>query len=112
MRGDLYARITWFHAEKRTQDVDNIPKRIMDALNGVIFDDDKLVAQTLATAVDTRRDYTLGAPDVDDDLYRSLLQQLEAMELQGNDAPRHLLYVEVGHIERQTAEFGPIDRRE
>jgi hypothetical protein len=24
MRGDLYARITWFHAEKRTQDVDNI----------------------------------------------------------------------------------------
>ena len=37
--GDLYCRITWFHAVKTTQDVDNIAKIILDSLKGVVFTD-------------------------------------------------------------------------
>ena len=110
LQGDLYARITWFHGERRTQDVDNIPKRILDALTDIVFEDDKIIAQTLATAIDVQRDYVIGASTADDDLYQYLLQRLEAMERQDIDAPRHLLYVEVGQLDRQNAAFGPIDR--
>ncbi len=43
------ARQRWNTPERRTQDVDNIPKRILDALTDIVFEDDKIIAQTLAT---------------------------------------------------------------
>jgi Holliday junction resolvase RusA-like endonuclease len=39
LKGELYCRISWFHKEATTQDVDNIAKRIIDALKGVVFPD-------------------------------------------------------------------------
>lgn len=111
LRGDLYARVTWFHAERRTQDVDNIPKRVLDTLNGIVYEDDKMVAQTLATAIDVTRDYTIGAPIADDDLFQRMLLALESMTQSGDSAVRHLIYIEVGVLERQHVVFGEIDRR-
>lgn len=111
LSGDLYARVTWFHAERRGQDVDNIPKRVLDALNGIVFADDKMVAQTLATAIDVTRDYTIGAPVSDDALFQRMLLELESITQSAISADRHLLYIEVGLLERQHVAFGAIDGR-
>jgi len=70
-----------------------------------------MVAQTLTTAIDVTRDYTLGAPSADDDLFQRMLLALEAMTVSDISADRHLLYIEVGLLARQHVEFGAIDGR-
>jgi len=42
-RGSVEVRITYFHSDEVKSDMDNISKCIMDALNGVAYDDDKRV---------------------------------------------------------------------
>jgi crossover junction endodeoxyribonuclease RusA len=51
--GLLYSRLVWLHRGKQQAgDVDNIVKPILDALKGVIYADDLLVSQSLATRID------------------------------------------------------------
>ena len=61
--GPLYARILWFHKHRTTLDVDNIAKRILDALKGIVFVDDADVSHCLAARIDATIDYVLsGSP--------------------------------------------------
>ena len=46
--GSLYARVVWMHRTATTQDVDNILKRILDALKGVVFADDFAITHCMA----------------------------------------------------------------
>ncbi len=55
--GPLYARILWFHKDRTTQDVDNIAKRILDSLKGLVFDDDSAISHCLAARIDATMDY-------------------------------------------------------
>ena len=47
-KDDLSVTIVYFHREETDIDIDNIIKPILDALAGLVYVDDKLVAQVLA----------------------------------------------------------------
>jgi hypothetical protein len=104
MDGRLYARIVWFHAYNTPQDVDNIAKRILDALIGTVYPSDVLVVRcTTEKVYYTSEKYELidaGAPaDVGNRL----------TELIGSQA-RDILYIEVGELSSRQVVVGPSDR--
>ena len=49
--GSVYIRIIWFQSGKGGPDVDNIVKPILDALEGVVFENDSQISQCLATRI-------------------------------------------------------------
>jgi len=98
----LYARIVWLHSAKRDQDVDNIVKPILDALNGVAYEDDHQVAQCQAAAFRVSTDLEISRANVDTkthDEFRSLLSR----------NPDHVLYVEIGPATTSRVVLGPLD---
>ena len=99
--GELYARITYFHAEKTELDVDNIPKPILDTLIGIVYDDDHRISQCLITRV-SQKDYSLEEdyflPNVYEDLTNLLAED-----------HKDVLYVEVGNVSSHKVYSGPID---
>ena len=102
LNGPLYARILWFHKDKTDQDADNIAKRILDALKGTVFIDDRAVSHCLAARVDARIEYELdGAPP-------SEQEERMLLELLGDDGTRKVLYVEIGSRTSSTASFGEV----
>lgn len=101
--GEIYARITWFHGEKTQSDVDNIVKPILDALNGVVYADDRQVVKCLSERVDTTKDFALSASPDFADVYQELITLL------GNEQIKHILYIEIGQLSSRRIVFGPID---
>jgi hypothetical protein len=100
--GPIYVRITWFRHKRSGPDLDNIPKRIIDGMKGVVFDDDHRVVQCILNRIDTQLDYTISDQHVSMGAYEQLLQMLEE--------PRpHILYVEAGPIMDVQVAFGPVD---
>jgi hypothetical protein len=89
LRGSLYARVVWMHRVATRQDVDNIIKRILDALKGVVFADDFAVTHCMSARIDARAGLTFDATRIDADVYAALLS-MYATETD------HMLYVEVG----------------
>lgn len=55
IEGAVEVRITYFHSEDVRSDMDNIAKCIMDALNGLAYDDDKRVSLQDSERYDTRK---------------------------------------------------------
>ncbi len=102
LEGSLYARVAWFHGVPTTQDVDNIPKPIMDALKGVVFRDDFTIVQILACRVDTTRDCVISY------LGRHVEAESELRRLLASDA-KHVLYIEAGQAANARVSFGPIE---
>ncbi|MBV9786926.1 MAG: RusA family crossover junction endodeoxyribonuclease [Chloroflexi bacterium] len=101
--GEVYARITWFHSEKTQSDIDNIVKPILDALNGVVYADDRQIVKCLSERVDTTRDFALSAPPGPADVYQELIGLLS------NEQIKHILYIEIGQLSSRRIVFGPID---
>lgn len=102
--GELYARITWFHAIKPDLDVDNIAKPILDALVGIVYDDDNRIAQCLITRVDSRQEPDLPDTHVFPDVLKKLANFIKA------EKRKHVLYIEIGKIRSpQKNFFGPIN---
>jgi hypothetical protein len=103
LTGDLYTRIVWFCRAATTQDVDNIAKNVLDALKGVVFDDDVSIVQCLSCKVDLRRDYVVSDKNLPAESYDELLRLLADPNL------KDVLYIEVGPVPGQKAVFGLID---
>jgi hypothetical protein len=100
--GPLYARIVWFHKDRTSQDVDNIAKRILDALKGIVFDDDASISHCLAARIDATIDYELsGSPPSERDA--GLL-----LEFLANDPSRHVIYIEIGRRTSVAVRFGEV----
>ena len=100
--GELYARIVYFHTIKTELDVDNIPKPILDALIGIVYDDDHRIAQCLTTRVHAQRDYT-----TTDNLQFSEIHEIIKNFVK--EGKKHVLYIEVGPISEYHIGFGPIE---
>ncbi|MGB0387340.1 MAG: RusA family crossover junction endodeoxyribonuclease [Ardenticatenaceae bacterium] len=98
---ELYVRITWFHAIKPNLDVDNIAKPILDALVGIVYDDDNRIAQCLITRVKSRPKSFLSKR------YISLEFRTQLEDLFENH--QDVLYIEVGPLYLPEVVFGPID---
>ena len=99
--GELYARITWFHAAEPKLDVDNIVKPIFDALVGIVYDDDHHIAQCVITRVKSRPKPFLSKRYISAE-FRAQLEKL----IENNE---HVLYIEVGQLSLSDVIFGPTD---
>ena len=99
--GELYARITYFHAEKTELDVDNIPKPILDSLIGIAYDDDNRISQCLITRV-SQKDYILEEDYFLPDVYENLANLLA-------ENHKDVLYIEVGKVSSHKVFSGSID---
>lgn len=99
---NLYVRIVWFTRKKGGPDVDNIFKRVVDALEGIVYWKDRQIRQCVATRIDTEKEYTLSTRHIPEDLYRELVDLIPS-------SPSDILFIEVGQLTSQHAVFGPID---
>jgi len=103
--GPLYIRIVWVYADKTTQDVDNIAKRILDALKGIVYDDDHSVVKCLTEKISAAENYTLAAENRPEPAVNG---RLEEMLFEVPPLP-DVLYIEVGPVTSRRFVFGPID---
>lgn len=99
----LYARIVWFHKYRRDGDVDNIAKRLLDSLKGVVYSDDQAITHCLTCGVDARYDVELDGSAVE----ATVFANLEA--LVANNTDRDVLYVEIGEQTSAVVRFGPVE---
>jgi hypothetical protein len=108
LSGRFFVRVLWFHRVSLLQDdpdTDNISKPIVDALQGIVYANDKMVVKRLAQRVDmtgglgsiTLKDK--GAPP-------GALDDL--LDLLGGSDP-HIVYVEVGLMGAEEVSLGIID---
>ena len=98
----LYSRILWLCRRPNFGDVDNIVKPILDALKGIVFDDDALISQSLVTRIDPRHAYEIVDAGEPNEPFQELIDLL-SMKLDD------IIYVEVGRISSQRLVFGTID---
>jgi endodeoxyribonuclease RusA len=75
---NLYIRIVWFARKKSGPDVDNIFKRILDALEGIVYRTDGQIRQCLATKIELAKPYTLSTRHIPEDLYGRLVVLLDS----------------------------------
>lgn len=45
LKWDVYMRITYFHKDKRSRDIDNFWKLVLDSLSWIVYEDDKQIVQ-------------------------------------------------------------------
>lgn len=99
---NLYVRIVWFARKKGGPDVDNIFKRILDALEGIVYRTDGQIRQCLATKIELSKPYTLSPRNIPDDLYGRLVVLLDSPD-------SDILFIEVGQAPSQEVVFGEVD---
>ena len=101
----MYGRIIWLRRHEVSIDVDNIAKPILDALKGVVFEDDALISQCLVTRIDinAKPDFTIVDAGAPGQSYQELIDLLA--DIQVDD----ILYVEIGSTDLQRLVFGIID---
>jgi hypothetical protein len=101
--GPLYVRITWFQWRRSQGDVDNIAKRILDSLKGIVFlDDDQIVrCLTQKTVADAGRSFSFNPLQI---ASPTILAELQAL-LSEED---HVLYIEVGPVTDSMITLGPV----
>jgi hypothetical protein len=102
LEGPLYARIVWFHKYRTSQDTDNIAKRILDSLKGIVYGDDNSITHCLSVRVDTTVDFELTDSMTSDADYELLLQFL------ADASERDVLYIEIGQRASKTIRFGEV----
>jgi hypothetical protein len=100
---NLYVRIVWFARKKSGPDVDNIFKRILDALEGIVYRTDGQIRQCLATKIELAKPYTLSTHHIPEDLYGRRVVLLDS-------SVSDILFIEVGQVTSQGVVFGEIDR--
>jgi hypothetical protein len=90
LAGDVSVTITYFFDDAKL-DVDNIPKPILDALNGLVYSDDSQVSDILCRRRDRRRDLRI--------------LNASPMLLDYIDKPGQFLHITVGDAPSQEVTF-------
>ena len=103
---ELYARIVWFHRSKRDQDVDNIIKPLLDAMQSVVYHSDKQVRECAAIAIDASRQIDVADDAAESAAYGTLLSAISATREPINS---HVVYIEIGRAARNRVAAGLID---
>lgn len=99
----LYSRIIWFHKYISTQgDIDNVAKRIHDALKNVLFEDDRVITHTIAIRVDASQEVEIVGDPENPDAELDLAEHLASAE------HRDVLYVEIGRQIDGKIRLGPV----
>ena len=90
LAGDVSVTITYFFDDAKL-DVDNIPKPILDALNGLVYSDDSQVSDILCRRRDLRRELRF--------------QNASPMLLDYLDRPGQFLHITVSNAPSQEVRF-------
>src|ERR1051325_2904424 len=98
----LYIRIIWFARKDVGPDVDNIIKPIADALQGVVYRNDRQIAQCFSMRIDLEKRYEISNDNISSEMYREVIATIDAKR-------SDVLYIEVGALTSQQVIFGPID---
>jgi hypothetical protein len=102
LSGDLYVRILWLHTQPTTLDIDNIAKRILDSLKGIVYDDDNAIVMCLLQ----RLRYTVAVEIISrPDTPSEIVDELNALMQQRR---RDILCIEVGQVRERQIVFGPV----
>jgi hypothetical protein len=103
LSGLLYIRITWFQLHRSEGDVDNIAKRILDSLKGIVIQDDDDIVRCLSqkTVADSSGAFAINTLAIPSTTVLASLQSLLGTE-------NHVLYIEVGPVQDPTISFGPV----
>ena len=96
----FYAVVYYFHRVPSQQDADNISKPILDALEGLAYEDDRLVKFRQAAMFDLVSDPLgeLEMSNIPGEVFSRFLEMLDNEE--------HILYVEVGQLSFKQIRFG------
>jgi Holliday junction resolvase RusA-like endonuclease len=98
----LYIRIIWFARKDVGPDVDNIIKPIADALQGVVYRNDRQIAQCFSMRIDLEKIYEISNDNISSEMYREVIATIDAKR-------SDVTYIEVGALTAQQVIFGPID---
>lgn len=102
--GPLYARLIWFHSYRTAQDVDNIAKRVFDALAGVVYTDDSQLDKVVLEKLEyPSEQFSFADRTMPAGAFGALIQML-------GDRLEDIIYVEVDVLQSRRIVFGPIDR--
>lgn len=101
LTGDLYARIIWFYADKIEGDIDNIVKPILDALEGIVYLDDKIVVKCASEKVD-QNNAVLSTTNIDTGIYTQIYTNI------ANGLYPNFVYIEIGELSTRQVVFGPV----
>jgi hypothetical protein len=83
--------------------VDNIAKRLLDSLKGVLYQDDSAISHCLTIGVDATGDVQLDGSAIGVNLFTDL------ETLVADTVNRDVLYVEIGEHNPTTVKFGPVE---
>ena len=100
---ELYARAYFFTSEGVSVDSDNISKPIWDAVNGVVYIDDRKIVMRTAAVIDVRlHPFTI--------IDTSLIDSDTAADLMQGLAERNVkcLYIECGHFKESLIKIGEL----
>ena len=101
--GPLCSRIIWFHKYVSSQgDIDNVAKRIHDALKSVVFSDDRSITRCLAIKVDATTNVEVVEDPDNIEAFLELSERLAANDVQD------ILYVEIGPQESTQVRLGRV----
>jgi Holliday junction resolvase RusA-like endonuclease len=109
LEGRLYVRIVWLHNVPHLihlADTDNAAKRVIDALKGVVYADDRIIDKIAVHRLDaaSASDAQLSVRgDVE-------LRVVDRMRVLRGQPHLHIVYVEIGVLDNLTVTLGPIDR--
>jgi hypothetical protein len=107
--GDLYVRVAWFHPQPITRaegaDLDNILKPILDAVEGVAYDDDRAIVRC---ALSRHLMTETAAPQLPEAAPPWVQNKLDGL-LAGFKRHYHVLYIEIGATNAFDVRLGPID---
>ena len=94
---ELYGQVCFFTSEGTDLDADNISKPVWDALEGVVFENDKQIVMRKSTVIyKTRHD--LIALDGNSDRAADLLQAIQSKKVK-------FIYIECGHFNESMVEI-------
>lgn len=101
--GPLYSRVIWFHKSASAQgDVDNIAKRIHDALCGIVYEDDVTISHSLSIRVDASQEVELTTVGSENTTLEDIYEHL------ANENIRDFIYIEIGPHESRQIHIGPV----
>lgn len=96
----LYGVVYYFHNQKTELDADNLSKPIWDALEGIVYADDKVVKLRHAGVIDLRKHEfnSFDLSRVPDEIFTKFIEVIGTED--------HVIYVELGELDSDMYKFG------
>jgi Holliday junction resolvase RusA-like endonuclease len=90
--GEIYGISYYFHRRKTDLDADNLSKPIWDALNSILYKDDKIIKLRYSGVYDLGKSVTrLDLTKMPQKVYLDFLEYIEKCE--------HIIYIELGKLQ-------------